>query len=453
MSKNVDMLHGPLTKKIILFALPIAAGSILQQLFNSADLAVVSHFAGDGALAAVGANTSIINLIVNLFTGVSVGANVLLAKAFGKGDHDKIKRGVHTAVFTAIVVGIFMSVVAISLGRNIHMSMSTPADVIDDAIVYFRIYFIGVPFIFVYNFCAAILRSRGDSKRPLICLAGAGILNVLLNLLFVIVFKMTVDGVALATAISNICSCLAVITMLVKDEGPLHLDFKALKIELPILSEILKVGIPAGLQGMFISLSNIIIQKNLNKLGTMFVSANTAQLNFDNLIVFMIMAFSSACVTFTSQNYGAGQIQRCKSVVKKTAISAFIITASMAAVFYIFRVPLLKIFITDAAILDIALIRMKMCDSIIYVSSIGDACAGGSRGLGYSSVPAVIAFVCIVVFRFIWMLFVYPSNPCYEMIVIVFPIAWSLTTISNIVAYNVVVRKVERNAIVEYNDK
>ena len=447
MSKNnVDMLNGPLTKKIILFALPIAFGSILQQLFNSADLAVVSHFAGDAALAAVGANTSLINLIVNLFTGISVGANVMLAKSFGRGDLDKVKRGVHTAVTTALTIGVLFGFAAIVFGRSIHVAMGTPADVIEDAITYFRIYFVGVPFIFLYNFCAAILRSRGDSKRPLICLAAAGVLNVILNLFFVIVLHMTVDGVATATVISNVFSAAMVFMMLVKEQGPLHLDIHSLRLEFDILGEIIKIGLPAGLQGMFISLSNIIIQTNLNKLGTQYVSANTAQLTFDNMIVFMISAFGSACVTFTSQNYGAKQISRCKEVVKKSALSGFIICGSMAAIFYLFRVPLLKIFISDAAILDIALLRMRMCDSIIYISAIGDSCAGGTRGLGYSSVPAVIAFVCIVVFRFIWMLFVYPNNPCYEMIVIVFPIAWTLTTISNIVAYNIVIRKVESAA-------
>jgi len=439
--QKTDMINGPLAGKILWFALPIAAGSILQQFFNAADLAVVSHYAGGGALAAVGSNTSIINMIVNLFTGISVGANVLLARSFGKGDKDTIRRGVITAVTTAIIAGICMGVLGFIFAGKIHAAMSTPADVFDDAVLYLRIYFLGIPFIFIYNFCAAILRSKGDSRRPLLYLSIAGAINVILNIVFVAGFKMTVNGVAAATAISNVFSSIALLIVLVNEEDPLKLDFKKLKIEFSVLKDIIKTGLPAGVQGMLVSMSNIIIQSNLNKLGSVYVSGNTAQLNFDNIIVFILMAFGSASVTFTGQNIGAGKLDRCKRVVINSAVLSCSIGACLAIIFYIFRMPLLSIFSDDLEIISIALRRMAVAMPFIYISGIQEACAGGLRGLGHSMLPMIVTLVFMVGTRFFWMLVVYPQNPTYENIVVVFPIAWILCAVVDLIAYIIVYRK------------
>ena len=317
---RMDMLHGSLLNKILLFSLPLAASSILQQLFNSVDVAVVGKFASDQALAAVGSNASVISLMINLFVGISVGANVVIANYIGQKDERGIKSAVHTTSVIALVSGCLLLVVGLLIARPILEAMDTPDDVIDLAVLYLRIYFLGMPFFMIYNFGASILRSMGDTKRPLYCLVAAGMINTVLNLLLVIVFKMSVAGVAIGTVIANMFSAGVVIYILRHEKGPFKLDIKHLQIARPELRKVLQIGIPAGIQGMVFSIANIFIQAAVNRFGSAAIAGSAAALTYEYYCYFVVSAFSQAAVTFISQNYGAGQIERCKKIFRLTML-------------------------------------------------------------------------------------------------------------------------------------
>ena len=309
---TVDMLNGSLADKIILFALPLAASSILQQLFNSADLAVVGRFASSEAMAAVGSNAPVINLIVSLFTGLSVGANVLIATLIGKNQKEKINEAVHTIFSVSVLSGIVLIFLGIIGSREILKLMDAPDSVMNAAILYLRIYFTGMPFVMIYNFGSAILRARGDSARPLLCLVVSGIVNVILNLFFVIVCHMSVDGVAYATVISNLIGACFIIRFLMSEEETFRLSFRKLHIHKEFLIEIVKIGLPAGIQGMVFSLSNVVIQSAINSFGADAIAGASAGQNFEFMAYFIVNAFAQAAVTFTSQNFGAVKFDRCK---------------------------------------------------------------------------------------------------------------------------------------------
>lgn len=308
--KDKGILTGSLWKGILCFAVPIALSNMLQQLFNTADVAIVGKFAGKEAMAAVGSNGAIINLLINLFIGISVGANVVIARYIGEGNDDKIKKATHTAIVISVVSGIVVMIMGVLLSRPMLELMNSPEDVIDLATVYLKIYFLGMPFMMLYNFAAAILRSRGDTKRPLIALAISGVVNCILNLVFVIIFDMSVAGVAIATVISNIISSNILVYFLTKEKGALKLNFKDLKIDKQVLKEFTVIGIPAGLQNAVFSLSNIFVQSSLNSLGSDFVAGSSAALNFEFYVYHLMSGFSQAVVTFTGQNYGAGNFKR-----------------------------------------------------------------------------------------------------------------------------------------------
>ena len=328
------MLNGPVLSRIIIFALPIAASSILQQLFNSVDVAVVGHFAANKAqaTAAVGCNSSVINLIVNLFVGISVGANVVVSNYIGQKDSRRAGSAVHTAMTVAIISGFFLLFIGLAVSRPLLELMGTPEDVLPYAVDYLRIYSLGMPVIMIYNFASAILRSIGDTKRPLYCLIISGILNAGLNMFLVIVFHLDVAGVAIATVISNAVSAFLVCYFLVKEKGEAHLDLRKLRIGRADLEKILAIGIPAGIQSMVFSVSNVIIQSVLNGFGTNAVAGSAVAVNFENFSYFFISAFSQTVVTFTSQNFGAGQYRRCIKVFKTSLalsmLSSFIVSWS-----------------------------------------------------------------------------------------------------------------------------
>ena len=296
---RMDMLHGSLLNKILLFSLPLAASSILQQLFNSVDVAVVGRFASDQALAAVGSNSSVISLMINLFVGISVGANVVIANYIGQKDERGIKNAIHTVSVIALTSGCLLLVVGLLIARPILEAMDTPDDVIDLAVLYLRIYFLGMPFFMIYNFGASILRSMGDTKRPLYCLV-AGIINTVLNLLLVIVFKMSVAGVAIGTVVANMFSAGVIIYILRHEQGPFKLNFKHLRINRPELRKVLQIGVPAGIQGMVFSIANIFIQAAVNRFGSAAIAGSAAALTYEYYCYFVVSAFSQAAVTFIS---------------------------------------------------------------------------------------------------------------------------------------------------------
>ena len=305
---NMDMLNGPLGRKILRFAVPLAATSILQQLFNAADVAVVGQFAGDKALAAVGANTFVINLLINLFVGISVGANVVVANSIGAQSYRAVTRSVHTSVMVSFFSGIFLSFIGVFFARQILSAISTPEDILDMAVRYLRIYFAGIPFVMLYNFIAAILRGKGDTKRPLYVLLATGAINVLLNILFVAGFGMGVTGVAFATVIANALSAGTLFYFLLHEVGPFKLEFWKLRITPVFFGRIMRVGLPAGLQGVVFSFSNVCLQSAINSLGSATVAASAAALNYEFIVYYWLNSFSHACVTFVGQNYGAKNI-------------------------------------------------------------------------------------------------------------------------------------------------
>ena len=436
--KQVDMLNGSLVDKIILFALPLAASSILQQLFNSADVAVVGRFAGSDALAAVGANGAVINLLVNLFVGLSVGANVVISTFIGKGNEKSIKKAVHTTIVVALISGVCLTVIGVTFARVILSTMSTPANILNLAVIYFS----GMPFIMLYNFASSIFRSKGDTKRPLIALAVSGVINVLLNLFFVVVLGMNVEGVAIATVVSNMISSSILIYWLIKEEDAFHLEIKKLKIDLNIVKSMAKIGVPAGVQGMVFSFSNVIIQSALNQLGSIAVAASAAALNYEYFAFFILSSFSQAAVTFISQNFGADKKDRCKKVVKTCWLLGAMSTFTVCAIFIIFSHPLVGIFTQDNVVADLAVVRMKYVLSFYLVNMTIEVLSGCMRGVGYSFVPASICVLGICGVRILWIFTAFQKIATFEGLMLVYPISWVITMTAVVISYFVVRKKV-----------
>lgn len=440
--KELDLLHGSLWDKILLFALPLAASSILQQLFNSADVAVVGRFAGSQALAAVGSNGAVINLLVNIFVGLSVGANVVIARFLGENNTAQIKKAVHTTVLVALISGLIIMGLGLLIARPILQLIATPDDIIDLSTLYLRIYFLGMPFMMLYNFGSAILRSRGDTKTPFICLLISGIINVILNLFFVIVCRLSVAGVAIATVISNVVSSCMILWFLMHEPGALRLHLRELKIDVEILKSIAKIGLPAGLQGVVFSLSNICVQSALNSLGSNTVAGSAAALNFEYFVYFLLNAFTQACVTFTGQNHGAGEYARCRRITGLCLLMGFVCSTALSLIFFFTGKEVLLFYTTDPAVIEIGLVRMKFCLVTQFISVFMDIFSGSMRGLGYSLTPALISFIGSCVLRLAWVYFVFPLAPTFSTLMLVYPLSWAISSLASVIAYFTIRRRV-----------
>ena len=352
------MLHGPLLGKILRYAIPFALSSILEQLFITIDVAVVGRFASSEALAAVGANTFLINLFINLFIGISLGANVVLANLIGQGDTQRIRHAVSTTAALSLISGFLLLVVGSLAAKPMLMAMGTPANIIDNATLFLRIYFLGSPFFMIYNFGASILRSKGDTRRPLNILVVSGVINTVLNLIFVIGFDMSVAGVATATDIAYFFSAMAVVWFLRRDDSALRLNLRAIRLYPHEMKRILYVGVPAGLQGMVFSFSNIFVQSSINTFGSSAVAGASISQNFDSYCYFLLFSFSSACVTFVGQNYGAGKYDRCKRVFWICLAGGTIVCFIANMTFLAFADPVLSLFTADANVVRYAKARM-----------------------------------------------------------------------------------------------
>lgn len=447
MQKNkntMDMTHGPLWNKILLFALPLAASSILQQLFNSVDTAVVGRFASSQALAAVGSNSSLISLMINLFIGISLGSNVVIAHYIGQKSEKNIQAAVHTAIVVAILSGIFVMVLGQFIARPVLLLMGTPEDVIDLAVVYLRIYLIGMPFIMLYDFGSSILRSTGDSKRPLYSLIIAGIVNTVLNLVLVIVFRLGVSGVAIATVISNVVSSSIVITILMRESAPIKLDLKKLTIVPRELKKILTIGVPAGLQGMVFSIANVCIQSTINSFGSAAIAGSAAALNYEFFAYFMVNAFAQTTVTFTSQNYGAGEYARCRKIYHISMWFSLLSCGLLSALFVLGRDMFLGLYSTDPDVLYYANQRIIIATTLELLTSIYEISAGAMRGLGHSLLPAIITVAGSCVLRLIWISTVCRVIHEFWVLIIIYPISWIVTGIIMVIAYHIIKRKVVR---------
>ena len=438
------MLKGSLWNKILLFAIPLAASSILQQLFNAADLAVVGNFAGNEALAAVGANAPVINLLVGVFVGLSIGTNVVIAKAIGQGNERRIGKAVHTSVLVSVLSGLILAAIGMIFAEPLLRLISTPDEILDLAVLYLRIIFLGMPFMMLYNFAAAILRSKGDTKRPLIVLLITGFINVGLNLFFVIVCGMSVDGVALATVIANVISAAMLVRFLVKEEGPLKLELKKLRIDWSVLGNIAAVGIPAGLQGVVFSFSNVCIQSALNTLGADAIGGSAAAINYEFAVWYVINAFGQANVTFTGQNYGAGNLKRCRTVCRWCMLEAAIATVIFGGLCLIFRYPLLSLFSSDKMVIEYGAIRLVYIISFELINLIIEVISGNMRGYGYSLTPALICMAGVCGVRIIWVYLLFPQHPTFEFLISTFPVSWIVTASVIMAAYVIILRRIKK---------
>lgn len=437
------MLHSPLISSVAMFALPLAITGVLQLLFNAADMIVVGRFVGPTALAAVGSTGSLIALLTNFFMGFAVGTGVVVARNFGSGDMQGVEKGVHTSVLMSFVCGLFVCVLGLVAARPMLVLMSSPDDVIDQAALYLRIYFLGIPFTMMYNFAAAILRSVGDTKRPLYYLTTAGVANVLMNLLFVIVFKMDVAGVALATAISQLMALALTLNCLIRTDRCIKLDVKKLHIDIPTLKEIFRIGLPAGLQSTLFSVSNVLIQSSVNSFLSTAMAANSAAGNIENFTYTINNSMYQASVTFTSQNVGAKQKWRIKPIMLVCLGMNLIVGGIVSALALTFARPLLSLYTSDPEVIRIGITRMKIVCMFIPVCGMMDGMVGVLRGMGYSIMPMFVSLAGACGFRIVWIYTVFRTYHTIPILYSSYPISWTITFLTHFICFLVIIRKPE----------
>lgn len=438
---EIDMLHGPLLAKIIIFAMPLAASSILQQLFNSVDVAVVGRFDSSYALAAVGSNGPVISLLINLFLGISMGANVVISNHIGQKDNNLTKYAIRTTAATALFSGLALAVIGVLAARPILTIMGTPTEVLDMAVRYLRIYFIGTPFLLIYNFGSAILRSKGDTSRPLYILVIAGIINTVLNLILVIVFHMGVAGVAIATDIANVFSAASIIFLLIREEEPYRLNLRSIGINKNELKSMLMIGVPAGLQGMVFSFSNVLLQTTINSHGADAVAGSAAAVNFEYYCYFIISAFNGAAITFIAQNYGAGNYNRVKRIYWLCLGLSTLLSAASAQLFIWQKTVFVSLFTTDASVAEYAYTRMLIVLLWQFIACSYEISASAMRGMGKSMLPTLLTIVGTCLLRVVWVFAVCPVWTSYQTIMIVYPITWITTGIMVFTAFHITARK------------
>ena len=435
--KDNSVTAGSLPKAIVAFALPLAATGILQQLFNAADVAVVGRFTGDAGkncMAAVGANTPIIGLIVNSFVAISMGSNVVIANAVGRKSDKDANRAAHTSIAFALIAGIVLLVLAQLVAEPVFKSQKLPQEVVPMALLYFRLYVSGLPVILLYNFEAAIFRSTGDTRTPLIALMLSGCINVLLNIMLVVGLKRTVDGVAIATVISNAISCVILGVLLIKGKNRIKLDIKQLKIDPRMLKKILAIGIPAGLQSTVFSAANIIIQAAINSLGTVVMAASSAAFNLEVFAYQVFNSFAQATTTFVGQNFGAGQIKRCKQSMFISLIEGGVALGASIALILGFGRMILYLFNDDPAVIEVGYQRLILIFSAYFFSMTYEIVSGYLRGFGISVIPAIITMVCVCGVRISWIYLVFPLEPTFNRIMLVYPISLATTAVAMVIA-------------------
>lgn len=443
---EIDMCNGPLLGKILIFYIPLMLSGILQLLFNAADIVVVGRFAGNESLAAVGSTSSLTNLIVNLFIGLSVGANVLVARYYGANQKDELKEMVQTTVATAFVSGIILIFVGFFVSRPALIWMGTPEDVIAHSVLYMRIYFGGMPFMMVYNFGSAVLRAVGDTKRPLYYLLIAGVVNVVLNLIFVIVFSMGVAGVATATVVSQAISAVLVVRCLIQSDSVYRLEMKGIHIAPDKLIKMVQIGIPAGMQGALFSISNVLIQSSVNSFGSIAMAGNTAASNIEGFVYTAMNAFHQAAISFCGQNYGAMKYKRIGKVLLICEVSVIIVGAIMGNVAYFLAGMLLRIYSTDQEVIQFGILRMSYICVTYFLCGMMDVIVGALRGMGYAIMPMLVSLTGACLFRVIWIYTIFQNHRTLACLYISYPISWALTFLVHLVCFAVVYRKLLKTA-------
>lgn len=440
------MIHGPLLGKILLFTLPLMASSILQLLFNAADIIVVGRYAGSDALAAVGSTGALINLLTNMFIGFSVGANVLVARYYGAGKPDEVSETVHTSVMLSIIGGTLLAAIGIIFASPLLELMGTPENVLPLAALYVRIYFAGMPVILLYNYGSAILRAIGDTKRPLYYLAVAGVLNIILNLIFVIVFEMSVAGVALATILSQTLSAILVIRCLMHTEGGCHLDLHQLKIHSHKLWKILQLGLPAGLQGSIFSLSNVLIQSSVNSFGAIAMAGNSAAANIEGFTYVAMNSFYQAAITFVSQNMGAMEFKRIRKIAWQCLACVTVTGALLGNLSFFFGHQLLGIYSDEAEVIRYGIYRLEVIGTTYFLCGIMDVCVGCLRGIGYSFLPMVVSLLGACGFRILWIFTVFKGHHDLHTLYISYPISWAITASVHIICFLILYRRMVKKS-------
>lgn len=430
--QNLDMLNGSIWNKLPVFALPIAATGILEQLFNASDIAIVGNFAQTdktAAVAAVGANSPIIGLILNLFIGIALGANVVIANAIGRDDRQTVQKAVHTSMVVSVIGGVLVAIIGELIAEPLLTVLNVPDDVLELALLYLRIYFLGMPVILLYNFEAAIFRSIGETKMPLIALTLSGILNVLLNLFFVIVLKMSVNGVATATVLANVVSAGILYIKLVKSDKYIKVEFKKLRIDGKVFAKIMQIGLPAGIQSAVFAVANIVIQGAINSLGTTVIAASSAAFNIEIIAYNVMNSFSQACTTFVGQNFGANKIDRCKKTLFLCLIEDAIASGTAIFIVLITGKFLLSIFNNNPEVIEIGYTRLVIIFIAYIFSMLYEVMSGYLRGFGFSLVPAILTTVGVCVVRIIWINTVFPANRTFVTIMTAYPVSLATTAV------------------------
>ena len=437
-SREIDMINGPLFGKVLLFSLPLMGSGILQLLYNAADIVIVGRYCGNASLAAVGSNGALVNMIINVFMGLSVGAGVTVANRIGAADRQGVHRAVHTSIAMSVVSGLICGVIGVALSRTLLIWMGTPDDVLELSSLYLKLYFAGMPAIMLYNFGAAILRAVGDTLRPLYFLIVTGLINVGLNLLFVRVFHLNVAGVALATIISQAISAALVLLCLLRSDGVCRLYPRDVRIHKAELFEIMRIGIPAGVQSAMFSVSNVVIQSSINSFGSVAMAGNAACSSLEGFTYTSMNAVSHAAVTFTSQNVGAKKVERINRVFGVTALTVTVIGLCLGGSTFLLRNLLLGFYSSDHAILPYGALRMYFICLPYFLCGLQEVAGAMSRGMGQSTVPMVVTIFGTCLLRVVWIGTVYHANPTLTMIYVTYPISWIVTGSAHLICYRIV---------------
>lgn len=443
---EMDMCSGSILKKMLMFTLPLMLSSILQLLFNAADIVVVGRFAGDNSLAAVGSTTALINLLTNLFVGLSIGANVTAARNYGGKREAALSRTVHTAVTISIISGVILTVIGVVGTREMLRLMSTPDEIIDLAADYLRIYFAGITATTIYNFGSALLRAIGDTKRPLYYLLAAGAVNVVLNLLFVIVFKMDVSGVSLATIISESLSAFLVIRCLMRETGAIKLELKKLRVHKAELISIIRIGLPAGFQGIVFALSNVVIQSSVNLFGNIVVAGNSAAANIEGFVYMAMNSFYQATLSFMSQNFGAGEYKRLNKILACGELCVVVVGLVLGNAAVLFGNQLLSIYSDSPEVIAAGMVRLHYISKVYFLCGIMDVLVGALRGIGYSVLPMVVSLLGACGLRLLWIATVFqiPEFHKVEVVYLSYAITWIITAGVHFLCYVIVRKKVTK---------
>ncbi|MBQ6314727.1 MAG: MATE family efflux transporter [Mogibacterium sp.] len=433
--RDTDLTRGSILDKVLLFAIPLALTSMLQQLFNAADVAVLGKFASANAMAAVGSNAPVVSLLVNSFVGLSIGANVVIARNIGAKHPERASKAVHTAMALALICGVVVAVLGNLVARPIITLLGVPEEVFGYSLKYLRIYFTGMPFIMLYNFEASIFRSNGNTKTPLICLTVGGVLNVAANLFFVLVMGMDVEGVAIATVLANAVSSMLLLYYLRREESVIRVELRNIRIHRPALVNIVRIGVPSALQSMVFSISNLCVQSAVNSLGPDVMAASSAAFNVEIFVFFIINAFTQTCVTFVGQNYGAKEYARCRLIVRRILMASWCVTMVASITIILTQRMLLGLFTDDPAIIELGTVRVSVLMYSETLNVFMDNLSGALRGLGKSLIPAIVTFIGVCGTRITWVFTGFRIYHSWLSLMLVFPVSWGISAAIIIIMY------------------